>query len=394
MIFNIFKKELIDTLRDKRSVRMMVIIPLLVFPVMLNLILFSTKKIEENQAEKTMHIGLIKDKSNFLTSKLKQLSNNKEKQLLFYKDSLQLINALNAKKIQVALVLESTFEKKLKTFQPARIHLISNDTELGFSDRMNNDLLQIEEQLKKERFQQLKINETTLQPLDIKATNIASSKEMIGKLAGGFLPYIFITFGFMGCMYPAIDLFTGEKERGTLETLLTAPVARWRLLVGKLLVIVVAGLISASCGFLGLFFEIEVFGFTGEPEIATLIHSILSLKFIFSLYLLLIPLIVFIAGLLVPIAIYAKSFKEAQSMIAPLNFVIIIPVMIGFLPGIEYNFATASIPIINIVLATKELIAGTLTIGLMAWSFFVMLSFAALAVLFSHKRFDKENAIL
>lgn len=394
MIFNIFKKELIDTLRDKRSVRMMVIIPLLVFPVMLNLILFSTKKIEENQAEKTMHIGLIEGKSNFLTSKLKQLSNNKEKQLLFYKDSLQLINALNAKKIQVALVLESTFEKKLKTFQPARIHLISNDTELGFSDRMNNDLLQIEEQLKKERFQQLKINETTLQPLDIKATNIASSKEMIGKLAGGFLPYIFITFGFMGCMYPAIDLFTGEKERGTLETLLTAPVARWRLLVGKLLVIVVAGLISASCGFLGLFFEIEVFGFTGEPEIATLIHSILSLKFIFSLYLLLIPLIVFIAGLLVPIAIYAKSFKEAQSMIAPLNFVIIIPVMIGFLPGIEYNFATASIPIINIVLATKELIAGTLTIGLMAWSFFVMLSFAALAVLFSYKRFDKENAIL
>lgn len=394
MIFNIFKKELIDTLRDKRSVRMMVIIPLLVFPVMLNLILFSTKKIEENQAEKTMHIGLIEGKSNFLTSKLKQLSNNKEKQLLFYKDSLQLINALNAKKIQVALVLESTFEKKLKTFQPARIHLISNDTELGFSDRMNNDLLQIEEQLKKERFQQLKINETTLQPLDIKATNIASSKEMIGKLAGGFLPYIFITFGFMGCMYPAIDLFTGEKERGTLETLLTAPVARWRLLVGKLLVIVVAGLISASCGFLGLFFEIEVFGFTGEPEIATLIHSILSLKFIFSLYLLLIPLIVFIAGLLVPIAIYAKSFKEAQSMIAPLNFVIIIPVMIGFLPGIEYNFATASIPIINIVLATKELIAGTLTIGLMTWSFFVMLSFAALAVLFSHKRFDKENAIL
>ena len=65
MIFNIFKKELVDTLRDKRSVRMMVIIPLLVFPVMLNLFIFSSKKIEENQAEKIMHIGLIKGKSNF-----------------------------------------------------------------------------------------------------------------------------------------------------------------------------------------------------------------------------------------------------------------------------------------------------------------------------------------
>jgi sodium transport system permease protein len=341
-----------------------------------------------------MHIGLIRGKSNFLTAKLKQLSNHKEKQLLFYKDSLQLIKALNTKKIQVALVLEKKFETKLKAFQPARVNLISNDTELGFSERMNSDLAQIEQQLKKERFQQLNINETTIQPLDIKATNIASTKEMIGKLAGGFLPYIFITFGFMGCMYPAIDLFTGEKERGTLETLLTVPVARWRLLVGKLLVIVVAGLISATCGFLGLFLEIEVFGFTAEPEIATLIHSILSFKFILTLYLLLIPLIVFIAGLLVPIAIYAKSFKEAQSMIAPLNFVIIVPVIIGFLPGIEYNWVTASIPIINIVLATKELIAGTLTIGLMAWSFLVMLSFAALAVLFSYKQFDKENAIL
>lgn len=394
MILKIFKKEILDTLRDKRSVRMMIIIPLLVFPIMLNLILFSTKKIEENQAEKTLNIGLVESKSRFIITKLKQLSNHEEKKMIFFKDSLQLIQALNAKKIQVALLIAPNFESNLKALKPARVNVISNDTELGFSDRMNGDLFQIEEQLKKERFQQLKINETTLQPLDIKATNIASSREMIGKLAGGFLPYIFITFSFLGCMYPAIDLFTGEKERGTIETLLTAPVARWKLLVGKLLVIVVAGLISATCGFLGLFIEIEVFGFTGKPEITTLIHSILSLNFILSLYLLLIPLIFFIAGLLIPIAIYAKSFKEAQSMIAPLNFVIIIPVMIGFLPGIEYNLATASIPVINIVLATKELIAGTLTIGLMAWSFFVMFAFAALAVLFSYKRFDKENAIL
>ena len=53
-------------------------------------------------------------------------------------------------------------------------------------------------------------------------------RETIGKLAGGFLPYIFIIFCYMGCMFPAIDLFTGEKERGTIETLLSAPVDRWK----------------------------------------------------------------------------------------------------------------------------------------------------------------------
>jgi sodium transport system permease protein len=373
---------------------MMVIIPLLVFPVMLNLFIFSSKKIEENQAEKIMHIGLIKGKSNFLTAKLKQLSNHKEKQLLFYKDSLQLIKALNNKKIQVALVLEQKFETKLKAFQPARVNLISNDTELGFSERMNSDLAQIEQQLKKERFQQLNINETTIQPLDIKATNIASTKEMIGKLAGGFLPYLFIIFSFMGCMYPAIDLFTGEKERMTIETLLTAPVQRWKLLIGKMGVVVLSGLLAATCSLLGLFLAVEGFQLVKDPELLKVIHDILSPSFIFLMYLLLIPLVVFFAGVMVPLAIRAKSFKEAQSTIAPMNILVVLPAMVGFFPGIELNEITAMIPIVNIVLATKELIAGTLEWYLVFISFAVMLTLAAIAVTLSYRKFESETNVI
>lgn len=97
---------------------------------------------------------------------------------------------------------------------------------------------------------------------------------------------------------------------------------------------------------------------------------------------------------MIPIAVYAKTFKEAQSIITPLNMVMILPAMVGFFPGIELNAITACIPVVNVVLATKELIAGTLEIGYLFMSFGVMTALAAAAVTLSYKRFDKESNLV
>jgi sodium transport system permease protein len=112
------------------------------------------------------------------------------------------------------------------------------------------------------------------------------------------------------------------------------------------------------------------------------------------LYALLIPLTVFFAGVMIPIAVYEKTYKEAQSIITPLNIVMVLPAMVGFFPGIELNAITACIPVVNIVLSTKELIAGTLDLGLLALSFAVMFGLAVLAVFISYKRFDKETNVV
>jgi sodium transport system permease protein len=221
-----------------------------------------------------------------------------------------------------------------------------------------------------------------------------TDKEMIGKLAGGILPYIFLAFGFIGCMYPAIDLFTGEKERGTIETLLTTPIARWKILIGKMSVVVLSGITAASFSLIGLFIAIEFIDLKENVVILDVIHSILSPSFIVMIYVLLVPLTVFFAGVMVPIAIHAKSFKEAQSIITPLNILLVLPAMVGFFPGIELNYTTACIPIVNIVLATKELIAGTLDFNMVVLSFLVMVVFAGIAVLISYKRFDREENVL
>jgi sodium transport system permease protein len=202
------------------------------------------------------------------------------------------------------------------------------------------------------RLKELGVDAEKLHPLVPVFQNCASDKKMIGQLAGGILPYIFIAFGFIGCMYPAIDLFTGEKERGTIETLLTTPVSRWQILVGKMMVIVTSGMLAASCALIGLFVSIEFLDLVQNKEILNIVHGILTPTFILAMFSLLFPLVIFFAGAMIPIAIYAKSFKEAQSIITPLNFVMVLPAMIGFFPGIELNAMTAAIPVVNIVLAT------------------------------------------
>ena len=395
MIFTIFKKELKDTLRDKRTLMMMLVIPILVFPVIMNIFVGVSATFSEEAATKKVKIGFVGEKDNYVLKQLKNLPKEMgKKEIVFYSDSIQLKKDLRLDSIQIGMFSEKQFSNNLTAQKPAKLIVFYNATDVGMKDRAEIYLNTIEDIARQERILDLNLDETKLTPIITEYNNVASSEEMIGKLAGGILPYIFIAFGFLGCMYPAIDLFTGEKERGTIETLLTTPVARWQILFGKMGVVVLSGLLASTAALLGLSLSIEVLDVVENAELLAIVHGILSVKFILLLYALLIPLTVFFAGVMIPIAVYAKSFKEAQSIITPLNIVMVLPAMVGFFPGIELNLTTACIPVVNIVLATKDLIAGTLDMGLLALSFGVMFTIATLAVFVSYKQFDKETNIL
>ena len=395
MIFTIFKKELKDTLRDKRTLMMMLVIPILVFPIIMNIFVGVSATFSEEAATKKVKIGFVGEKDNYVLKQLKNLPKEMgKKEIVFYSDSIQLKKDLKLDSIQIGMFSEKEFSANLTAQKPAKLVVFYNATDVGMKDRAEIYINTIEDIARQERILDLKLDEAKLTPIVTQYSNVASSVEMIGKLAGGILPYIFIAFGFLGCMYPAIDLFTGEKERGTIETLLTTPVARWQILFGKMGVVVLSGLLASTAALLGLSLSIEVLDVVENAELLAIIHGILSVKFILLLYALLIPLTVFFAGVMIPIAVYAKSFKEAQSIITPLNIVMVLPAMVGFFPGIELNLTTACIPVVNIVLATKDLIAGTLDMGLLAISFGVMFAIATLAVFVSYKQFDKETNIL
>lgn len=395
MIFTIFKKELKDTLRDRRTLMMMLVIPILIFPIIMNIFVGVSASFSEEAASKEIKIGFVGTKENYLLTQLDNLPEMLgKKKVIFYSDSVQLKKDLKLDTVQIGMFLEKEFNANLEAQKPASLIVFYNATDVGMKERAEKYLNTIEDIARQERILDLELDESKLTPIIASYSNVASDKEMIGKLAGGILPYIFIAFGFLGCMYPAIDLFTGEKERGTIETLLTTPVARWQILFGKMGVVVLSGLLASTAALLGLALSIEVLDVVENAELLNIIHSILSAKFILLLYALLIPLTVFFAGVMIPIAVYAKSFKEAQSIITPLNIVMVLPAMVGFFPGIELNMTTAMIPVVNIVLATKELIAGTLDMGLLAISFGVMFALAIIAVIISYKRFDKETNIL
>ena len=395
MIFRIFRKELLDTLRDRRTLMTMLVIPILVFPITLNVFLAVSESFEESANSKTMKIGIVGDHNKNYTRQLEQIpAAVGPKKIIVFKDSLTLRKAIEADRIQLGLIIptnESTLRAKQQTIA---LNWLLDASEVGRSERANLYGSSLQANAEKERLRKLGLRAEQIKPLSIQTINCASDKKMVGQLAGGILPYIFIAFGFIGCMYPAIDLFTGEKERGTLETLLTVPVGRWKILIGKMLVVVSSGMLAASCSLLGLFISIEFLDLAQNKELLEVIHGILTPYFIGSMLALLLPLVIFFAGVMIPIAIYAKSFKEAQSIITPLNIVMVLPAMVGFFPGIELNLDTTLIPVVNVVLATKELIAGTLSLSYFLSVFGIMCLLALLSVLISYKQFGKESNIL
>lgn len=395
MIFTVFKKELRDTFRDRRTVMMMIVIPTLVFPMIMSIFMSVSESFQKKAAEKKVKIGLVSNQVGSLEADLLKVPESLgKKEFIPFTDTVSLIRAIRMDSIQVGIYIPNNAEQLKSAMQPISVTVFHDGTDLGMKERADAYVTYVQENWKKQRYAELKIDEAKITPFILEHSNVASSKEMIGKLAGGFLPYLFIAFGFMGCMFPAIDLFTGEKERATIETLLTTPVPRWKILFGKMGVVVLSGLLAATFNLLGIYLSIEVLNLVKDPVLLQAIKDILSPTFIIMLYALLIPLITFFAGIMIPIAVRAKSFKEAQSIISPLNLLIILPAMVGFFPGVELNEITALIPVVNIVLATKELIAGTLEWHLVAMAFGVMVLLAVIAVMLSYRKFENENNVI
>ncbi len=387
----IFKKELLDTLRDRRTIITMVLVPILVFPL---IFIASTRlqmSVMEREQERLMTIGFVSHDEDSRIKEFFQMQDRLE--LIIMDDEKQLEQLVRSDSIVYGLYIPAGFGKALENMEEASISMFFSGTRLTGKDRIDNLLARFESMIISERLEERDLNQSFIKPFHTESINVATGQEMLGKLAGGFLPYIFIIFCFTGAMYPAIDLFTGEKERRTLETLLTAPVSRIEILMGKMAVIALTGLVSALLALLGLFVGLQISA--SLPDfIMTVVMGILTVGFVLMLLVMLIPLCIFFAGLLVPLTIYAKTFKEAQSIVTPLTFLVILPAALGLIPGVEYNAITAIIPIVNITLATKEIIAGTIHVPHYLMTVVSLIGLAALSVVFCAKWFGKESNIL
>lgn len=168
------------------------------------------------------------------------------------------------------------------------------------------------------------------------------------------IPLILVLMTVTGAVYPAIDLTAGERERGTLETLIAAPVPRLGLLMAKYVAVLTVALLTAIVNLTAMTVTAH-----STSLGATLFGGGMTFGVVIKVLLLLALFAAFFSAILLALTSYARSFKEAQAYIIPLMLICLVPGVLCLLPGLEFQGWMAVTPLVNIVMLARDLLEGT-----------------------------------
>lgn len=389
----IVKKEFTDTIRDKRTIIAMVVVPLLAVPVMMTLALKVTQRQERRASEEVIEVAFVGRE--YAPGLYDALDADSLVDVRSDVAAADIESLIRNDSLDGALVVPPDFPRRVEADAQATLSMYyRSSNSFNVTERRLADAIDAyDEEIVGGRIERLNLDPNLFDAVEVTEVDIATLQERLGQTVGGFLPYMFVIFMFTGGLYAGIDLSAGEKERGTLETLLSSPAARLDIVLGKWIVVATIAVASALMSMLGLYLGVR-YGVDDIPtEVMSIVWSILDVKVIAMLATLLVPLAAFFAALILALAIQAKSFKEAQSSLTPLSFFIIIPVVFGLLPGIELNAQTALIPILNVSLATKDVISGTINPLHLAISYASLFALAAASLWFCVTWFNREETL-
>ena len=375
-LWNILKKELREMFRDKKSLSMMLVIPIFVplivlgmsalFEVQANKDIEEYNKIgfayelteEEKNIAKELNIEVTEGNENELKTKYE----NDEIDLYITKDGNKYI--INGNDSDVTTYAKTLMESYFNVY--------------------------------KEYLQSGYLQANNVNPNDV--LNIITVEENITEEENMFVSYIrnyafvFIIMAItVSATYPATDTTAGERERGTLETLLTFPIKSKDIIVGKFLGVtvssIITGIISLALAIISLMLTKNMFSIYEGIDI---MYSPITILFA---VIVIIAYSFFISGLCIAIASTSKTFKEAQSALTPLTFISFFPGMIAFMMGITTTPILSIVPFLNFTLIFTDINNGTinlLNIGLMAISTIIYIS-----LVFTHiiKQYKSEKVL-
>jgi sodium transport system permease protein len=401
-ILTIYQKELTDSLRDRRTLVSMFLIPSLLMPlIVLGSITIMTRVIRQAQQEATTLIVLGGKDSPAVVAALKA-----EKKFQMVDAGADYKRAISEKHVRVAVEIPAGFEASLKGGESKTVMLYHYEGEMksgmgaGEVERFFNNL---RDKTVQTRLADRGLTADLVKPFEVKRQNVAPPEKVGGNIFGGIVPYFIILLCFTGAMYPAIDLTAGEKERGTMETLLCSPVHRVNIVLGKFLMVMTASvatiavsLFSSSASLLigGPIMAGRSFGAAAKAAAgSTGPIPTIDPAGILGVFIMVAPVAMFFAAVLLTIALFAKSYKEAQSYVSPLIVVVVMPAMMGMLPGIELSAKTALVPIMNLSLVCKEMLSGIWHWNYIALIFGSTCIYAAVALGLAVKMFNREDVI-
>ncbi|QDT52445.1 ABC-2 family transporter protein [Caulifigura coniformis] len=200
---------------------------------------------------------------------------------------------------------------------------------------------------------------TSVNRISVRALPAASGSSAF---LASLVPLVLLLMTVTGAVYPAIDLTAGERERHTLETLIAAPISRISVLFAKYVAVVTVAILTATVNVIAMLLTMQAVGL----EKAIFGDVGITLKSIVGLFGLLCVFATFFSAVLLCLTSIARSFKEAQAYLIPLMLLSLAPGVASLIPGVELGSAFAVVPLLNMVLLAKETVLGSATLGLTA----------------------------
>ncbi len=399
----IFTRELRDQLRDRRTLFTVLVLPLILYPLMgMALVQVSQFKREhrttiwlvgaENLPDEPALIvdgrinPLFVSEKDFDLIQL-ELSQQADDAFLSLIDKFQdqaspnpfgdhfLDNVLQDQLKQRGVDLAVVIPRKIHTHQKPEAHGSTNEPKIfifrnSASDKSNiaaqriNQLLgNWQQQISLHILKENNLSPTSIQLFAVSNADVADKGRKQAATWSKILPFIVMIWSLTGAFYPAVDLCAGEKERGTLETLLSSPAARNDIAIGKLLTVMTFSILTSvlnliSMGFTGTFVVSRlgaglgsaspIAGAIGAPPIASIGWLLLAL----------IPISALFSAVALAAASFARSSKEGQYYLMPLMMICMPLMMLPMMPAAKLDFGTSLIPVSGLMLMLRGLIEG------------------------------------
>lgn len=388
----VYRKELRDMMRDKRTIRSMIIVPVIAMPLIIVGITKLASRLEGEAKKQPSKVMISGGQDSPKT--LAALQNAPDIEIVPYQSDAK--QEVSDKKIGALVEIPAGFDSVLSNDKAAQVSIgyYQNDDKSELAKgRLQQFFDEYRDKMARAALTARGMPTNLLEPFTVTASNIAPPSKVSAAAIGGWILYMVIIFSFSGAMYPAMDTTAGEKERGTLETILSSPVSRTDLVLGKFLMVMTVSIVTTALSLTSMGASIAWAGRSAGGGADAAFKLGFDPSSIIAIVILLVPLAVLFAVVEIAVALLAKSYREAQTYVSPLMFLVIVPAIVGALPGVELNWKTALIPILNVSLVSKEIFAATYHWSYIALIFATTCFYAAIGIAAAVHMFNREDVL-
>ena len=390
IVRTIFKKEIIDIIRDKKTLFMGIVLPLILYPLLM-IIMTQIMTISMNSIENDdINIAFEKYPSKELITLIKNYDSD---------GAINIVKSKNYKKDLEKGNIDAYVDIKEKNkIENYKIYIDSSKENSSTVNSKLEDIFNTYKEKKvKDKIEQLQLNvEETLEPVVYSTIDLAKTEEVAGLLLGQILPLILIMGVLLGAIYPAIDSMAGEKERGTLETLFTLPISNLELVMGKYMAVSLCAIVTAILNVVSILMTLIYILSTGNISGQLLSNNFNIFALSGPLFITLICICLFamvVSAVSMCVCSLAKSFKDAQNYITPVMFLVLIPSYASMIPNLNLDRTTSIIPVVNISLLIKSVLSNNANLSLIALVFISNFAFVILSVILLSKLFNSEEIL-